>query len=259
MLHSRADRLTTPTCRSVAAATVDAAVAERLLAALDPRPGRARAGRRRRGHRPAPAVSRAAELAVERARYDADRAERAFWPVEPENRLVARTLEARWEARLAALAEAEQALAAQPQAAAAAARPRRAGEPAADLPALWPPPTTSDKDRKRLLRTLIADVTITPSQPTPPSGGRAPLEHRRHRRARGHPTPQRHPAAYHRPGRDRTRQPDRPRPGQRRPGRRAQPAPGTAPAPGSPSTVSPPATCATTTTSPTPACSPTAS
>ena len=55
-------------------------------------------------------ASRAAELAVERARYDADRAERAFSQVEPENRLVARTLEARWEARLAALAGAEQAL-----------------------------------------------------------------------------------------------------------------------------------------------------
>ena len=57
-------------------------------------------------------ASRAAELAVERARYEADRAERAFSQVEPENRLVARTLEARWEAKLAALADAEQALAA---------------------------------------------------------------------------------------------------------------------------------------------------
>ena len=57
-------------------------------------------------------ASRAAELAVERARYEADRAERAFRAVEPENRLVARTLETRWETKLAALAEAEQALAA---------------------------------------------------------------------------------------------------------------------------------------------------
>src|SRR5512140_620489 len=107
---SRADRLTTPSCRSVAAACVDAAVAAALLAALTP--GQVAlalsaagevAGRRQR-------ASRAAELAVERARYDADRAERAFCAVEPENRLVARSLEARWEARLAAPAEAEQAL-----------------------------------------------------------------------------------------------------------------------------------------------------
>ena len=109
-------------------------------------------------------VSRAAELAVERARYDADRAERAFCQVEPENRLVARSLEARWEARLAALAEAEQAL--------EAARdtlpplPGRAEleKLAADLPGLWHAPATSSKDRKRLLRTLIADITLLPEQ-----------------------------------------------------------------------------------------------
>ena len=107
---SRADRLTTPTCRSVAAATVDDAVAGVLLDALTPEQVALAlaaadevAGRHQR-------VSRAAELAVERARYDADRAERAFCACEPENRLVARSLEARWEARLAVLAEAEQAL-----------------------------------------------------------------------------------------------------------------------------------------------------
>src|SRR5947207_1158237 len=107
---SRADRLTTPTCRSVAAATVDAAVAAALLQALTPEQVALAlcaadevAGRHQR-------VSRAAQLAVERARYDADRAERAFHACEPENRLVARSLEARWETRLAAVAEAEQAL-----------------------------------------------------------------------------------------------------------------------------------------------------
>jgi len=159
---SRRDQLTTPSCRSVAAACVDAAVAGALLDALTP--GQVAlalsaagevAGRHQR-------ASRAAELAVERARYDADRAERAFCQVEPENRLVARSLEARWEARLAALTEAEQAL--------EAARdtlpplPSRAEleKLAADLAALWNAPTTSNKDRKRLLRTLIADVTLLP-------------------------------------------------------------------------------------------------
>ena len=159
---SRADRLTTPSCRSVAAATVDAAVAGVLLDALTP--GQVAlalaaadevAGRHQR-------TSRAAELAVERARYEADRAERAFSQVEPENRLVARSLEARWEARLTALAEAEQALAA-----AAGSLPPLPGRAeleklAADLPGLWHAPATGNKDRKRLLRTLIADVTLLP-------------------------------------------------------------------------------------------------
>jgi DNA invertase Pin-like site-specific DNA recombinase len=159
---SRADRLTTPTCRSVAAATVDDAVAGALLDALTPEQVTLAlsaadevAGRHQR-------VSRAAELAVERARYDAARAERAFCQVEPENRLVARSLEARWEDRLAALAEAEQGLAA-----AADALPPLPGRAelqklAADLPGLWHAPATSSKDRKRLLRTLIADVTLLP-------------------------------------------------------------------------------------------------
>ena len=82
-------------------------------------------------------------------------------PGEPENRLVARSLEARWEARLAALAEAEQARG-RHRVAAAAARPGQLEELAADLPALWHAPTTSNKDRKRLLRTLIADITLLP-------------------------------------------------------------------------------------------------
>ena len=159
---SRRDRLTTPSCRSVAAACVDAAVAGALLDALTP--GQVAlalsaadevAGRHQR-------ASRAAELAVERARYDADRAERAFCQVEPENRLVARSLEARWEARLAALTEAEQAL----QAAQDTLPPLPSRDDleklAADLPALWNAPTTSARDRKRLLRTLIADVTVLP-------------------------------------------------------------------------------------------------
>ena len=159
---SRADRLTTPTCRSVAAATVDDAVARVLLDALTPEQvalALAAAdevtGRHQR-------ISRAAELAVERARYEADRAERAFCAVEPENRLVARSLEARWEARLATVTEAEQA-----REAATATLPPLPGRAdleklAADLPGLWHAPATSNKDRKRLLRTLIADVTLLP-------------------------------------------------------------------------------------------------
>src|SRR5512140_1387700 len=159
---ARADRLTTPTCRSVAAATVDDAVAGALLDALTPEQVALAlaaadevAGRHQR-------ASRAAELAVERARYEADRAERAFSQVEPENRLVARSLEARWEARLTALAEAGQAL--QDARDALPPLPGRAEleKLAADLPGLWHAPETSTKDRKRLLRTLIADVTVLP-------------------------------------------------------------------------------------------------
>jgi len=173
---SRADQLTTATCRSIAAATVDAAVATALLAALTPEQvalavAAAEQVTDRHQH-----ASRAAELAVERAQYEADRAERTLAAVEPENRLVARNLEARWEARLAALAEAEQALQATgdtlPPLPSRADLTRLAG----DLPALWHAPTTSAKDRKRLLRTLIADVTLLPE----PDRGKARIGIRWH-------------------------------------------------------------------------------
>lgn len=159
---SRADRLTTPNCRSIAASTVDDAVTDRLLEALNPNEialALAAADEVTDRHQ---RVGRAAELAVERARYEADRAERAFHAVEPDNRLVARSLETRWEAKLAALAEAEQTLEA-----ARDTLPPLPGRPeleklAADLPGLWNAPTTSHKDRKRLLRTVIADITLLP-------------------------------------------------------------------------------------------------
>src|SRR5262249_23775217 len=104
--HSRADHVATPRCGSVRADTIDEIVTQALLAAVHPNQitlALAAAdevtARRQRS-------VRGAELAVERARYHADRAERAFHACEPENRLVARSLEARWEARLAELAEA---------------------------------------------------------------------------------------------------------------------------------------------------------
>jgi DNA invertase Pin-like site-specific DNA recombinase len=159
---SRADQMATATCRSITAATVDDAVADRLLDALNPDEvalalaAADEVADRRARH------TRAAELAVERARYEAERAERAFHACEPENRLVARTLEAHWEQRLVALAEADKALL--EERAAVPPLPSRAELQAltADVSALWHAPTTAPRDRKRLLRTLIADVTLLP-------------------------------------------------------------------------------------------------
>ena len=159
---SRMDRLTTPTCRSVAAATVDDAVAAKLLAALTPEQvslALAAAEQVTDRHQ---RVSRAAELAVERAQYEADRAERAFGAVEPENRLVAANLESRWEHKLSTLAEAERELLAAQEALPSLPDTHELEQLAADLPRLWHASTTSHRDRKRMLRTLIADVAMLP-------------------------------------------------------------------------------------------------
>jgi DNA invertase Pin-like site-specific DNA recombinase len=157
---SRADHVETPRCRSVRSDTLDEVAARRLLEALSPEQvALALAAADEVGQRRARST-RAAELAVERARYEADRAERAFHACEPEHRLVARSLEQRWEARLAALAEAEQGLARAKAAVAPLPPPAELEALCADLPGLWAAPTTSARDRKRMLRTLIADVTL---------------------------------------------------------------------------------------------------
>jgi len=161
--RSRPDRQATPGCQHVSAATIDAVVATALFTALAPAEldlaiaaaGEV-TGRRAR-------ATRAAELAVQRASYQADRAERAFHACEPENRLVARSLEARWEARLTELTEAQATLAAQLADQAPLPSPDQLRDTAASLPALWHAPTTSGKDRKRLLRTLLGDITLMPA------------------------------------------------------------------------------------------------
>ena len=159
---ARMDRVTTSMCRSVTAATVDDAVAAALLDALTPEQvGLALSAAAQVTDRHQ-RVSKAAELAVERAKYEADRAERAFHAVEPENRLVAANLESRWEHKLTALAEAEQALTAAQEALPPLPGKAQLQQIAADLPGLWHADTTSHKDRKRMLRTLIADVTLLP-------------------------------------------------------------------------------------------------
>jgi hypothetical protein len=160
--HSLMNGRATGTCRSISADTIDAAVVHRLLTALTPAEIELAFTAADRVADDRGRVSKAAELAVERARYEADRAERAFTAAEPENRLVTRTLESRWEVKLTALADAEAALTATRNA--LPPLPARADLEAliTDLPALFDADSTTPRDRKRLLRTLIADVTLLP-------------------------------------------------------------------------------------------------
>jgi excisionase family DNA binding protein len=157
--HSRSDHVTTPQCRSVLAEVVDRVVGKRLLEVLVPQEiALALAAADEVTARKAN-LNRALELRVERTRYDAARAERAFHHCDPDNRLVARSLERRWEEKLRDLAEAERELACRMNEPALPSRVQLESL-AAEFPRLWAAPTTSDKERKRLLRTLIGDVTL---------------------------------------------------------------------------------------------------
>jgi len=104
------------------------------------------------------------ELAVERARYEADRARRQFDAVEPENRLVARTLERSLEKALIAQRQVEADLAAQ-----RLRQPTRLTEEetgwlsraGADVRAVFHAPSTTWRERKQLLRAVISEVVVT--------------------------------------------------------------------------------------------------
>jgi DNA invertase Pin-like site-specific DNA recombinase len=102
-------------------------------------------------------------LEVERARYEAERAERRYRAVEPENRLVARGLEREWENRLRDLAAAESELRRREQQRPSTITPaqlqalQRLG---CDIRQVWTATTTTDRDRKELLRTLLEEVIL---------------------------------------------------------------------------------------------------
>ena len=103
-------------------------------------------------------------LQVERTQYEAERAERRYRSVEPENRLVARSLEAEWETRLnelgAAKSELERRERTRPRGLTESER-RQLQALGTDLRKVWSAPTTTDRDRKELLQTLIEEVGIT--------------------------------------------------------------------------------------------------
>ncbi len=158
-----------PLCQSLTGTALDGAVRALVLAALEPA---------------ALEISlqvaedleaeRARELAqwqqrLERAAYAAQRAERQYQAVEPENRLVARTLERQWEdARaaqraLAADCERFRASAPSPLSADERAAIRRL---AADIPALWEAPTTTPIERQEIVRQLVERVVVAVREDT---------------------------------------------------------------------------------------------
>ena len=148
----------------VGGAGIDAAIAEAFLAALQPAALQAclaAAQQLEDGHDAALAQWR---RQVEQARYEAGRAERRYRAVDPDNRLVARGLETEWNTALQALADAEAQLAHRQTARPKTLTPHEKSailSLADDLPGVWAAPTTTDKDRKRLLRSLLDEVNVT--------------------------------------------------------------------------------------------------
>jgi hypothetical protein len=122
------------------------------LAALDQMEARARQ------------IDRQWQLRLERARYEADLARRRFMVTDPENRLVGRSLERDWNEKLTEIDRLEREYAGLPTLAArlvSAEEKRRILGLAQDLPTVWNSATTTQVERKQLLRLLIKDVVLT--------------------------------------------------------------------------------------------------
>jgi hypothetical protein len=108
-------------------------------------------------------ADRLRRLQVDRARYESELARRRFLRVDPDNRLVAASLEAEWNSKLHALSKAEQNYERQCQAdqlKISTMQREQVLALATNFPQLWNDPGTADRERKRMVRLLIEDVTI---------------------------------------------------------------------------------------------------
>src|SRR5207253_4650823 len=106
---------------------------------------------------------------VERARYHADLARRRYLAVDPANRLVADSLEADWNTALRALGDAQAAYdkaREQHDGTLTPAQKDRISQLVTDLPGIWNDPATPARERKRIARLLLTDVTVTRTSDT---------------------------------------------------------------------------------------------
>ena len=150
-------------CLNVGGLQIDEAVVRTFIAALEPAKLAASIAAAERLEADREAMLKQWRLGVERASYEASRAERRYRAVDPDNRLVARGLEREWEESLAALEAARAELARREQ-----ERPRLLSQAerehllsiGPDLAKVWHAPTTTPRDRKELLRALIEDVIV---------------------------------------------------------------------------------------------------
>ena len=99
---------------------------------------------------------------VERARYEAELARRRYLRVDPDHRLVAAELEAQWNQALRAVTAAQDVYEQQRQADGPVTDQERAAllQVVTDFPRLWHHPQTPDRERKRMVRLLVDDVTL---------------------------------------------------------------------------------------------------
>jgi DNA invertase Pin-like site-specific DNA recombinase/DNA-binding transcriptional MerR regulator len=153
----------TPVCQNISGAQIDTAVAELVLDTLTPLAIDVAFTVADQIAAQAADADRIRATHVQRAHHHAEQARRRYLAVDPTNRLVAESLEADWNTKLRELAHAQDDYDnAKTRAETELDQTQRERIQAltADIPALWHNPNTPMRERKRLIRLLVTDVTL---------------------------------------------------------------------------------------------------
>lgn len=156
-----------PVCQRLTGEHIDKAVGELLLETMTPLALDVALTVQQELQSRLDEADRLRQKRVERARYEAELAQRRYMNVDPSNRLVADTLEADWNQKLRALAESQEECERQKRADRdALVGPQREAVLAlsADFQRVWEDPNTPDRERKRIVRLLLEDVTLLRSE-----------------------------------------------------------------------------------------------
>jgi DNA invertase Pin-like site-specific DNA recombinase len=159
----RREGLSTKSCMVFRSDLLDGVIAEEVMKALKPAELELALAALHELESRDESILRQWQMRLERAEYEVALAERRYQEVDPANRLVAGTLERRWNDALVHLADLKKEAAEFQHLEAHIATPEQKAKVLAlarDLPRLWRAPTTQTKDRKRMLRLLIKEITV---------------------------------------------------------------------------------------------------
>jgi hypothetical protein len=155
--------LTGKSCMSFRCDIVEPALTKRIFEVLKPKQIEIAVKSMEELERRSSAVDNQWRMRVQRADYEAQLAQRRYEEVDPANRLVAATLEKRWNDKLVTLEQVKQQhrqFRREQHLELTSEQRKKVFTLAQDLPRLWNAPTTRAKDRKRMLRLLIKDITV---------------------------------------------------------------------------------------------------
>jgi DNA invertase Pin-like site-specific DNA recombinase len=159
----RREGLATKSCMALRTDLLDTAMAEQVLQILQPAQLELAVEALKHLEAREQSITRQWQMRLERAEYDAQLAERRYLEVDPSKRLVAGTLEGRWNDALERLEQLKQQQAEVQHQDARVATPEQKAKVlalASDFPRLWHASTTEAKDRTRMLHLLIKDITV---------------------------------------------------------------------------------------------------